>query len=596
MRIRLISLTLVLLVSLLTPIKAVAAVTWDIQSKKDVTYDGDVYNAQYDLEYVSAQIFDNDTDFIYFYMDFLQVPKVGMFNDGLESFAFIGLDYDMDGDRDIRLELEEVTLRTDRQVVEGTVWDPATKKVLDCDLGIYANIAEGDKWIGFKVSRKCIGLPSTFDLFAYAEYNNKGNAGSWDYAPYPYLRVNLPGASSSSTTSTTQAPSSGATFTLPASTANASTESRNFNNAPTSLSTLSDSLLPSVVTVKCGLGSGTGWSADVALSQTLKDAGYQTLIVTNHHVIEDCLANKSVSLVLSNGSTVAGQVISWNETSDVAGVATKTVIPAMQWIGSNPRQGWWVGVLGSPLGKSNVLTTGIISSVNTNTKKFTLTAAINPGNSGGPVFDNTGRVLGLATSKAVLSDGQLAEGFGNAHGVPLLCGNVITCQVESDPWNGKSKFTAGPTAEELAAQAAQAAEAAAKAKAEAEAKAKAEAEAKLREDMRNKCIKFNGDVEVALFNAKNGLATFPASASAFNNLIQSAPSALPCDSINLSTFDAELQSKQKLLTTFEIALTSALANAQANANRRTTITCVKGKLSKKVTGVNPKCPKGYKKK
>ncbi len=36
--------------------------------------------------------------------------------------------------------------------------------------------------------------------------------------------------------------------------------------------------------------------------------------------------------------------------------------------------------------------------------------------------------------------------------------------------------------------------------------------------------------------------------------------------------------------------------AQAKASKPTTSTCVKGKLTKKVTAVNPKCPKGYKKK
>ncbi|NCU87489.1 MAG: hypothetical protein EBV58_06765, partial [Actinobacteria bacterium] len=33
-----------------------------------------------------------------------------------------------------------------------------------------------------------------------------------------------------------------------------------------------------------------------------------------------------------------------------------------------------------------------------------------------------------------------------------------------------------------------------------------------------------------------------------------------------------------------------------NATTKTTITCVKGKTTKKVTGLNPKCPSGYKKK
>ena len=38
------------------------------------------------------------------------------------------------------------------------------------------------------------------------------------------------------------------------------------------------------------------------------------------------------------------------------------------------------------------------------------------------------------------------------------------------------------------------------------------------------------------------------------------------------------------------------ADAKAAANKKVTITCVKGKLTKKVTGVFPKCPSGYRKK
>jgi len=38
------------------------------------------------------------------------------------------------------------------------------------------------------------------------------------------------------------------------------------------------------------------------------------------------------------------------------------------------------------------------------------------------------------------------------------------------------------------------------------------------------------------------------------------------------------------------------ADAKAAATKKTTITCVKGKLTKKVTSVKPKCPAGYKKK
>jgi hypothetical protein len=43
-------------------------------------------------------------------------------------------------------------------------------------------------------------------------------------------------------------------------------------------------------------------------------------------------------------------------------------------------------------------------------------------------------------------------------------------------------------------------------------------------------------------------------------------------------------------------LAEAQAKAKAEAAKKKTITCVKGKLSKRVTGTNPKCPAGYKKK
>jgi len=40
----------------------------------------------------------------------------------------------------------------------------------------------------------------------------------------------------------------------------------------------------------------------------------------------------------------------------------------------------------------------------------------------------------------------------------------------------------------------------------------------------------------------------------------------------------------------------AAADKVAAASKKITITCVKGKLTKKVTAVKPVCPKGYKKK
>jgi len=50
--------------------------------------------------------------------------------------------------------------------------------------------------------------------------------------------------------------------------------------------------------------------------------------------------------------------------------------------------------------------------------------------------------------------------------------------------------------------------------------------------------------------------------------------------------DAELKAKEA----------QTKAESEAAANKKATITCIKGKLTKKVIAVNPKCPAGYKKK
>ena len=55
------------------------------------------------------------------------------------------------------------------------------------------------------------------------------------------------------------------------------------------------------------------------------------------------------------------------------------------------------------------------------------------------------------------------------------------------------------------------------------------------------------------------------------------------------------EKKNQVSLTEESKTPTFLAPATA-VKKRITITCIKGKLTKKITGVNAKCPKGYKKK
>ena len=78
--------------------------------------------------------------------------------------------------------------------------------------------------------------------------------------------------------------------------------------------------------------------------------------------------------------------------------------------------------------------------------------------------------------------------------------------------------------------------------------------------------------------------------------------ALPSQTCNLkSTLEAkaaaELKAKQEAEAKAAAELkANQVAAAKAAAAKKTTITCTKGKLTKKVTATKPKCPSGYKKK
>lgn len=591
-------LVVLLVVTPLMPSAEGSTVTWKVESPND-TYNRPDLNSSYDIEDVTAAIFDNDTDGLWFYLWFANLPTANMFNDGRGSWAGVFIDSNLDGKEDYRLTIAQTTMRTDRTSVSGYIYNFATQSRMTCDLRVFNNIDGGSYYVAFKFQRSCIGITASFGLQGYADYISNDDK-SFDYAPNSYFTVTLPGfapPSSGSTSSSSAA--SGKYFELPTTIQNSGVESSNYSKAPVDLTALSKAILPSVVTVNCLNGKGTGWVGSVQLSPQLISQGFVAYIFTNHHVIDNCILSKRVTLSLSNGESVQGEIVAWDEKNDVAGIATKMTLPKLEWVGVAPQQGWWVGVIGSPLGSSNLLTTGIISSVMTSERKFTITAAINPGNSGGPAFDMTGRVLGLATSKRILSTGELAEGFGIAHGTPLLCDVVVICNVEPNPWAGVPKTKQGPTAEEIAANAKADLEAKAKAEADSLAKAKADTDARLKSEKSILCSDFNGDLKQTTLQLNLAKTTYPKSEVVLNGIQALSPSEINCDAINLATFDGELSIQRKLLGTFQIAVNSAIQSASKVdlvLNKKVSITCTKGKLIKRITAINPKCPSGYKKK
>jgi hypothetical protein len=193
-------------------------------------------------------------------------------------------------------------------------------------------------------------------------------------------------------------------------------------SAPEDLVEMAPKIRSAVVTVICASGQGSGWSAAITPSQGFTAAGNLSYIITNHHVVEDCLRVGAVTVRSQTGENYPGRVIAFDAENDLAGIAIASFVPALDWQGEMPAQAWWVGVMGSPKGVTGVLTTGIVSKVNPATSILNLTAPLNPGNSGGPAFDRDGRVIAIVSAKYTAT-----EGFGIAQGANLLCVKIMKC-------------------------------------------------------------------------------------------------------------------------------------------------------------------------
>ncbi len=141
------------------------------------------------------------------------------------------------------------------------------------------------------------------------------------------------------------------------------------------------------------------------------------IIITNDHVIRGASA---IHVVLADGRELEAEVIGSDANNDLAvlKVSAKQPLPAAK-LGttSDLMIGETVVAIGSPLGLSKTVTTGVVSATGRTLKAdgksyndFIQTdAAINPGNSGGPLLNVDGDVIGINT--AII---QSAQGIGFA--------------------------------------------------------------------------------------------------------------------------------------------------------------------------------------
>lgn len=181
--------------------------------------------------------------------------------------------------------------------------------------------------------------------------------------------------------------------------------------APDDVETMITETRSAVVEVKCGNALGSGWPLST---------GSQTVIVTNHHVIEPCLDPLvPVTINFAGGSISTDDLIS-DEGNDLAVIRTSHSFEGLP-TAEKPRIGYWVMAVGNPLGLDRSVNFGTVSNVE-NTQ-IILDVAINPGNSGGPLVNADGQVVGVTSS--VVTD---ANNIGIAIALKQLCLKLLVCE------------------------------------------------------------------------------------------------------------------------------------------------------------------------
>ena len=155
-------------------------------------------------------------------------------------------------------------------------------------------------------------------------------------------------------------------------------------------------------------------------------------VVTNAHVVEDA---KSILVGLNDRRELPAEVIGIDTLSDIAVLKVKAEnLPTVQLGDSNALEvGQWVVAIGAPFGLDLTATQGIVSALSRSLPDGTYVpfiqtdVAVNPGNSGGPLFDLSGRVIGVNSQIYSRSGGYMGISFA----IPINVAKTVIEQLKS---------------------------------------------------------------------------------------------------------------------------------------------------------------------
>ena len=196
--------------------------------------------------------------------------------------------------------------------------------------------------------------------------------------------------------------------------------SASVDRAPESVAGIAAKVMQSTVSIAVEGGGGRGTGSGVVI----RGDGY---VLTNNHVVESAAGGGKITVTFDGAEQeLPAKIVGLDPVTDLAVIqvqATEELPAATLGRSRELVVGDPVIAIGSPLGLSGTVTTGIVSALNrtVNTPSqngasnplfnaIQTDAAINPGNSGGALVNARGEVVGINSAIATLGGGGLFGG------------------------------------------------------------------------------------------------------------------------------------------------------------------------------------------
>lgn len=195
--------------------------------------------------------------------------------------------------------------------------------------------------------------------------------------------------------------------------------------APRDISQVLESTQDSTVQVNCMISKkkgsiGTGWAID---SELLTSSSSKTTIMTNHHVIADCINGKgTVTINRLFKKEKPASILVYDKKNDLAVLETDVELKALELSNNSPWPGYWVVALGTAGGLEGSVAFGSV--LNLTNEDVLITNNISEGNSGGPLIDNEGKVVGMVS----WGMDYRREQYNGAKSLDVFCVKLLKCE------------------------------------------------------------------------------------------------------------------------------------------------------------------------